>query len=170
VPNNIYGITKLLGERLTVWAASKFGLDYTILRLTNVYGPEGDQYNLQAMIQNALTKGTIRILGGTQRMNFIYVEDVAEAVQRCTVNPQASRQTFNVGSEDSITVLELAKRIASFLQRPVHLEYAPMREGETSHFQPSLMKIQKTLGFTSQTSLEEGLKKTVKWYISDSKP
>ena len=39
--NNVYGTTKMLGEQLVLWAKSRFGLKYTILRLTNVYGPGG---------------------------------------------------------------------------------------------------------------------------------
>jgi len=55
-PNNIYGLTKLLAENLVRWGASKFNIEYTILRLTNVYGPEGDEYGIQinwVFVQNA---------------------------------------------------------------------------------------------------------------------
>lgn len=164
VPNNIYGITKMLGEMLVKWAASRYNLDYTILRLTNVYGPRGDQYNVQAMIRKALTEGSIQILGGSQRLNLVYVKDAAEAIRRCLADPRASRQTFNVGSGDNISVEEMVSRIVSLLDIPVKIERGPMRVGETLNFRPSLEKMEKMLGYRSATTFTTGLQKTVEWY------
>ena len=83
VPNNVYGTTKMLAEKSIIWAKSKFGLKFTILRLTNVYGPGGQQYNVQAMIKGAVNDRVIPIFGGMQIMNLVYVTDVAEAIARC---------------------------------------------------------------------------------------
>ncbi len=163
-PNNIYGTTKFLGERLVTWAACRYGLDYTILRLTNIYGPEGDKYNVQVMIREALTTGRIQIFGGGQLLNLIYVEDIPELIQRCVTSQQASNQTFNVGSNDDFTVEEIVSRLISILGVPVRVERKPMRRGDTVHFRPNLEKIRRTLGYSCKTSLEEGLRKTVNWY------
>jgi len=168
VPNNVYGVTKLLGERLVTWAASRYNLDYAILRLTNVYGPEGDQYGIQIMIKKALTEGKIQILGGNQRMNLIYVEDVADAICRCFVDPRSSRQTFNVGSHDDMSIEEIVSKLVSLLRVPVKIERLPMRNGETINFRPNLEKMEKTLGYRPVTSIIEGLQKTVEWYRKQS--
>jgi len=56
VPNNVYGITKMIEENLVKMASARSNLDYTILRLTNVYGPEGDQYGAQVMIKKHFQK------------------------------------------------------------------------------------------------------------------
>ena len=164
IPNNIYGITKMLGERLVVWAASRYGLDYTILRLTNVYGPEGDQYNVQAIIRGALTEGRIQILGGSQIVNLIYVDDVAEVVRRCLIDSRASRQVLNVSSRESMTVEEMVSRIVSVLNEPIKVERSPMRVGETLVFRPSVEKLEKVLGYCPSTTFADGLQKTVSWY------
>lgn len=166
MPNNLYGLTKLFGERLVLWAESKLGLEYTILRLTNVYGPEGDQYNVQAMLRLALKEGVIRILGGEQHMNLLYVEDAARAIEMCLHDTRASKQIFNVGSSDNVTVRDIATKIESLLKTPINIEYGPMREGETRYFRPDLTKIQDTLGFFARTSALEGLTKTVNWYTA----
>lgn len=164
VPNNVYGLTKLLGERLVTWAASRYGLDYVILRLTNVYGPEGDQYNIQAMVRKVLTEGRVRLLGGSQKMNLIYVEDVAEAVRTCLIKPQASKQTFNVGSKEDLRVEDIVNRLVSTLGISVSIEREPMRLGETLNFRPNLSKIESVIGWQARTTFAEGLKRTVEWY------
>lgn len=163
VPSNIYGLTKLLDERLVLWAALRYGLDFTILRLTNVYGPEGDQYNVQAMIRKVLTEGRIRILGGSQQTNLVYVEDVAEVVRRC-LSRAWSNETINVGSYDSVSVTEIVSRLVSFVGvRPI-IECLPMRNGETLSFRPSLEKVEIILGYRPSTKLDDGLAKTFQWY------
>jgi UDP-glucose 4-epimerase len=164
LPNNVYGLTKFLGEKLVLWAASRHALDYTILRLTNVYGPEGDQYNIQAMISSAMSRGMIPIMGGNQRMNLIYVEDVAEAIAMCLKNPMSSKQTFNVGSGNDVTIEDLVTQLISELGMPVNIERHPMRSGETVSFKPNLSKIENVLGFKARTQLNDGLRRTVKWY------
>jgi UDP-glucose 4-epimerase len=164
IPNNIYGLTKMLGERIVTWASSKYDLDYTILRMTNVYGPGGDNYNIQAMIRKALTEGRIQILGGSQIMNLVYVEDVAKIVARCLTDSQTSRQTFNVGSSDDLCVEDIVSEVVSLLDFPVKIERRPMRPGETFNFRPSLEKLQNTLGYNCPTGFTTGLRKTVGWY------
>jgi UDP-glucose 4-epimerase len=164
VPNSVYGLTKLLGERLVQWAAQRHGLDFTILRLTNVYGPGGDQYNIQAMIRNAVSNGEIPILGGAQRMNLVFIDDVVEAIKLSLGSPESFRQIFNVGARDSISLEDLVTRLVSMIGAPTRIQRKPMREGETLNFQPSLERIEKKLGFTPQTDLDEGLAKTIKWY------
>ncbi len=164
VPNNIYGVTKLLGERLLIWAAQKYGLDYVILRLTNVYGPKGEQYNIQAMIHKAMTEGRIQLLGGNQRMNLIYVEDVAEAICRCLTEPQASRQIFNVGSQEDLAVEDIVGRLVSMLGTSVRIDREPMRAGETLNFRPTLDRIERVLGWHARIAFGEGLRRTIEWY------
>jgi len=164
IPNNVYGVTKMLGERLVTWASSKYNLDYTILRLTNVYGPRGDKYNIQAMTWRALTKGRIQMFGGNQIMNLVYIEDVADVIGRCLTSPRVSREIFNVGSNDNMSVKELVSKIVSQLSIPVKIEKASMRFGETLNFRPNLEKLEKTLGYRCPTDFSTGLQKTIQWY------
>jgi UDP-glucose 4-epimerase len=163
-PNNLYGMTKLLGENLVKWAASKYDLDYTILRLTNVYGPGGDQYGIQIMIKKALAQEEILVLGGKQTVNLLYVDDAVEAIRLCLLDSRSSRQAFNVGSFDNITLDAALSEIASLFGDTLKLRHKPMRDGETFRFAPSLEKIEKTLGYRPATGLTMGLENTVRWY------
>jgi len=164
LPNNVYGLTKLLGEKIVLWTGSKYDLDYTILRITNIYGPGGDQYAVQAIIKKALLGERIQILGGSQQMNLIYVDDVVDAVLGCLTGANSSRQVFNIGSYDSISVEDMVSRILRLLDVSTKLERLPMREGETLSFRPSLEKSGRLLGWRPSTTFASGLRETVERY------
>jgi UDP-glucose 4-epimerase len=164
VPNNTYGLTKMLGESLVKLAGVKQNLNYTILRLTNVYGPGGDQYGAQVIIKDAIKEGKIHILGGEQKLNYIYVDDVVDLLNLVLSNKSASMESFNVGSKDTIRIKDFAILISKMLGKKMELQYLPMRETETCHFEPDLKKIKNYLGFEARISLEDGIRRTIEWY------
>jgi len=163
-PNNVYGITKMLGEQLVKTMSQSYGLDYTILRLTNVYGPEGDAYGAQIIIKDALDKKKIRILGGNQRLNYVYVDDVVDLINLVLNDKRSSKQVFNVGSNDTITINEYVKKVMDLLNEKVEIEFQPMRETETSNFSPNLTKLKNVLNYSANTSLHKGIEETIRWY------
>jgi len=161
-PNNVYGITKLIGEEMIKMVQKKQNLSYTILRLTNVYGPEGDGYGAQIIIKNAL-KGSIDILGGTQRLNYVYVDDVVDLISKIIDSPISVNETFNVGSNDTLTINEFVNKVSVNFDN-VKINYKPMRQNETMNFVPDLDKIQNKLGFMPKTDIDTGIRKTIEWY------
>lgn len=167
LPNNVYGITKMIGENIIRFFSQKYGLDYTILRLTNVYGPEGDQYGAQVIIKNAIRDKKIQILGGTQRLNYVYVDDVVEIINQVIQNKKSSKQIFNVGSKDTVTIKEFAQKVIESVGQDVEMEYKPMRETETTNFEPNLSRLEEFLGDLPKTALSDGIKKTIEWYKSN---
>ena len=166
-PNNVYGITKKIGEDLVQSMSKKHNFDFTILRLTNVYGPEGDQYGAQVIIKDALYKNRIRILGGNQRLNYVFVDDVIDLINLTLQDTRSSKQIFNVGSTDSVNIVDFANLVIQLLKKKIKIDYHPMRATETSNFNPDLTKLQEKLDYTSKTSLIEGLTKTIKWYSNE---
>jgi len=164
LPNNVYGITKMIGENIVKHAGQKNNLDYTILRLTNVYGPEGDRYGAQIIIKDAIRDKKIKILGGGQKLNYVYVEDVIQGINLVLSNLAASKQVFNVGSKDTMKIEDFAQKVIEIIGSDVKVEYMPMRETETSNFEPNLEKMEKELGFSIKTPFTEGLKNTINWY------
>jgi UDP-glucose 4-epimerase len=167
-PNNLYGLTKMLGEILIEQESRKNNLEYTILRLTNVYGPEGDHYGAQVIIRNAIEKGQVNIMGGGQKLNYVYVDDVVNLINQILDNKKASREIFNVGSEDTLSIEEFIAKVISLAPQKISIKKYPMRESETINFVPDLSKTRTYLGFNTTTSLDEGLKKTIHWYSGNS--
>lgn len=166
LPNNTYGITKMLGEVLIKQESQRNNLDYTILRLTNVYGPEGDQYGAQVIIRNAIESQKIQILGGNQTLNYVYVDDVVDCINLVLSDKKSSRQTFNVGSEYTLSIEQFVEKVIQTIGTKIEIQYKPMRETETSNFKPNITKAKSVLGFEPKTLLEDGLKETIKWYSS----
>ena len=169
-PNNVYGTTKMLAEKLILWAKSRFGLKYTILRLTNVYGPGGAQYNIQAMIQSAMERGLIPLYGGNQLMNLVYVNDVATIILSCLTNPRTTDEIFNVGSDEDMTVEAIVKELISQLPVHVKIQKMPMRTGETLSFRPDLQKMNTVFPDLPKTSFREGLRKTISAHHNPTGP
>jgi len=167
-PNNVYGVTKMLGEQLVTTISQIHGLDYTILRLTNVYGPEGDAYGAQKIIKDALYEKKIRILGGTQHLNYVYVDDVVDLINLVLNDKRSSKQVFNVGSNDTVTINEYVKNVMDLINEKVEIEVHPMRETETSNFVPDLTKLKNVLNYSTKISLREGIDKTIKWYSANN--
>ncbi|GEM_PF-2407103 len=163
-PNNLYGTTKMLGEQLVQWAKSRFGLNYTILRLTNVYGPGGAQYNIQAMIKSGMERALIPLYGGNQLMNLVYVNDVATVMINCLTNPRTTNEIINVGFDEDMTVEAIVKELISQLHVPVKIQMMPMRAGETLSFRPDLQKMTTVFPDLAKTSFREGIRKTISEY------
>ncbi len=164
LPNNVYGVTKMIGENLVKFFNEKHGLDFTILRLTNVYGPEGDQYGAQVIIKNAIKEKKITILGGKQRLNYVYVDDVIDIINQVLDDELSSKQIFNVGSNDTLSIDEFSQKVLQLFDDKLEVEHMPMRDTETVDFEPSLEKIYKLLNYSPKTSILEGLQKTIEWY------
>lgn len=163
VPNNLYGLTKLLGEDIIRWAASKSKLRYTILRFTNLFGPGGDKYATSVFIRKALRGEDIEIMGGDQIFNLLYVDDAVRAIELCLQSKAAEGQAFNIGSKDSVTVRDLAMKILEMTGARVSLRQAPMRATEALRFIPNLEKSMRLLGFEASVTLDEGLRRTIEY-------
>lgn len=164
IPNNIYGITKLEAENLILWANKKFSLNYTILRPTNLYGYGGDTYGAQILIKKILEEKDVEILGGEQRMNFIFVGDVIDSIIKVIHNDQSKNEIFNVGSNDTLSILEFIELISKLTNKKPVLKFLPMRNGETQNFHVSIAKIQKKLNWKPSTQIKDGLLNTINWY------
>lgn len=167
LPKNVYGVSKMIGENLIKLHSDLYDLDYTILRVTNVYGPEGDQYGAQIIIKDAIRQGKIKILGGEQRLNYVYVDDVVDTINLVLNNKSASRQIFNIGSFDNLSVKEFVKKVIELVGTDIKIEYHPMRETEANNFVPDITKLEKKLGFTPSTSLSQGIKNIIEWYTNN---
>lgn len=165
LPKNVYGITKMLGEILIQKEGSNSNLDYTILRLTNVYGPEGDQYGAQVIIRDAIKSKKVKLLGGEQRLNFVYVDDVVDIMNQVITDKRSSKQVFNVGSTDTLAMRDFVREVSKVLKTEFEIEHLPMRETETLRFSPSLDKL-RSFGYKTKTSLRDGIEKTIQWYSS----
>lgn len=167
-PNTIYGISKLVGERLADYCRRTYALDYTVLRYFFVYGPRqfaGMGY------KSVIIKNFERILNGEpptiygdgeQALDYVFVEDVTYATISA-MEADLSGEVLNIGSGVPTTVNELIAamlRVTGSKLRPLHQEpdwtAGSWRVGDNT-------RAWKLLGWRPAVSLEQGLAATYAW-------
>jgi UDP-glucose 4-epimerase len=160
-----YGVSKVAAERyLEVWAALTGGRA-TVLRLANVYGPRQNPHGeagVVAIFTHRLLRGEPCVINGDgeQTRDYVYVEDVADAVARALARPEIAG-AFNIGTGVETTVNELYRRLA----RLAGIERAPVqgpgKPGEQRRSALDAGRAKAALGWTPLTALDEGLARTL---------
>ena len=182
-PVGAYAVSKLEAENALKEVARETGLEVTILRSPLVYGP-GVKANFLAMME-WIRKGIPLPLGSIDNSrSFVFSENLADAIFQCVTHPQASGETFFVSDGVSLSTPELISRLAHLMGRknptfsfpPVFLRLlgnATRKSASIDRLTGSLTvdisKIRSRLGWTPPCSLNEGLKKTVEYYLSKKK-
>lgn len=182
--NEPYAIAKIAGIKMCESYNRQYGRDYRSVMPTNLYGP-GDNYDLknshvvpalirrfhEAKIQGA---ETVEIWGtGTPKREFLYVDDMADAslyvhnlsyeqLQNCT-QPMLSH--INIGSGHEITIKELVKKISSIIEYKGKVAFDRTKPDGPPRKLLNIDKI-KSMGWKSETDLENGLKKSYIDYLS----
>jgi UDP-glucose 4-epimerase len=174
-PTSLYGLHKLTVEHYYRIYHQHYGIPYTILRLTNPYGPFQLPHRLHYGIVNRFVMAALRgealqlYGGGPQLRDYVHVRDAAEAVLRAGLDARAVGETFNVGAGRSVSLGEVARRIVD-LAGSGRIEDVPWPEGyrqvETGDFLCDTRRIGERLGWRAETGLDAGLRHTVDAYRS----
>lgn len=159
-----YAVVKNVGEAFFKSYQKEFGLDYTIFRFFNTYGPgQSEDFVLPRFLRAARTNEDITIYGdGSQTRTFCYVDDNIEATVNALNQGIAVNDTVNIGSDQEISVLELAKLVVSILgssSKIVHLP--PLAEGDMTRRKPDISKMTALLK-RPLTPLSQGIMKLIK--------
>ncbi|HEY0972152.1 MAG TPA: NAD-dependent epimerase/dehydratase family protein [Gemmatimonadales bacterium] len=175
-PESPYGIAKLAAEYYLAYYGRLHGLDCTVLRYANVYGPRQDPHGeagVVAIFCNRILAGeAMTVFGdGEQTRDYVYVKDVARANALAATRelPPAGRldaRAFNVGTGVETTVLELAAELQDAAGRQVGVKHAPARPGEQMRSAVKIGKAREVLGWEPQTALDTGLAETYAWFAA----
>jgi UDP-glucose 4-epimerase len=163
-----YGVSKVAAERYLECWTSLAGTSTLALRLANVYGPRQNPHGeagVVAIFCHRLLSGQACLVNGDgeQTRDYVYVEDVADAVARAIARPEATG-ILNVGTGVETTVNELYRRLAPLAGVTRPPEYGPPRPGEQRRSVLDASRAKARLGWTATTSLDEGLRKTFAWF------
>jgi UDP-glucose 4-epimerase len=133
-PQDPYGISKLAVELELRSAKQMHGMEYVILRLHNVFGPNQnimDKFrNVLGIFMRQISKDKpITIFGdGNQKRSFTYIEDVMPLVARAPLYPSARNQIFNIGSDEVTDINRVAEVVRFSMKKPHHpIRYFPGR-------------------------------------------
>ncbi len=168
LPHDPYGIAKWAVERELEISHRLFGLPYVIFRAHNVYGARqnfSDRYrNVVGIFMNQILAGRpLTVFGdGTQTRAFTHVSDVAPVLVDAVFSPDAAGQVFNLGADESITILKLAELVSQEMGAPLRVEHLPARP-EARHNEASHDKARKILSYRPKVSLEAGLREMADW-------
>lgn len=159
-----YAIVKNIGEAYLKSYHQEFGLDYTIFRFFNTYGPkQAKDFVISKFINAALNNKDITIYGdGLQIRTFCYVDNNINASVVAAFGESGKNRTINIGSNIETPVLELAQIIIRLTNSKSNIVHLPaLKDGDMTRRNPDIT-IMKSLVDQKIYSLEEGLKKVLK--------
>jgi UDP-glucose 4-epimerase len=158
-----YAVVKNVGEAFLRSYEQEFNLNYTIFRFFNTYGPkQSNDFVMSKFINAAMNNQPITIYGdGSQTRTFCYKDDNIGACVNALYNNQIINDTVNIGSDQEISVLELAKTILKITGSKSELIHLPaLKEGDMTRRKPDISRMKKLLG-REMTNLEDGIKRTI---------
>ncbi len=168
-PDSEYGWEKLFSERLYLAYNRNYGMECHIARYHNIFGPEGTWAGGREKAPAALCRkvaeakdgGAIQIWGdGKQTRSFLYVDECVEGTLRLMRSAHAG--PFNVGSEEMVTINQLAETIADIAGKKLRIEHIPGPLGVRGRNSDNRL-IKATLDWAPSRPLREGLEKTYAW-------
>lgn len=172
-PTSVYGLTKLWQEHLVENYARVTGLDYLLFRFQNVYGPGQELRNpytgILGIFVNATAQGQpIELFedGGITR-DFVFVEDIADAIARGIQHSGPLGTVLNVGSGVATSLWELVRQVAAATGKETAVSCnGRFRVGDVRHAVADMRRFREVLGEWSPMNLATGLKRYVDWYLT----
>lgn len=155
-----YAIVKNVGEAYLRSFKREYDLDFTIFRLFNTYGPkQSSDFVITKFLTAALRDKDITIYGdGSQTRTFCFIEDHLDATMNAFYNNLLVNDVANIGSDNEMTMLELAKFIVKHTNSRSAIVHLPaLAEGDMTRRRPDVTKMKELLN-RDFTSLETGLK------------
>jgi nucleoside-diphosphate-sugar epimerase len=176
-PRSAYGFSKLLGEVWVRAAHDEEGLQYTICRPFNAYGPgemPEDEPGIAHMVPDVIKKclalpdgAPLPIFGtGEQTRTITHVDDIADGIVTAMAHPAGLNEDFNVSAGEEMTVAEIARVIWEECGRDpaaFALEHLPTFEVDVQRRWPSVEKARDVLGWEAQIGVREGVQRTIEW-------
>ena len=178
-PNSPYAASKASSDHIVRSYHETFGLPVLITNCSNNYGPlQFPEKLIPLVIHNALAGKDLPIYGdGLQVRDWLYVGDHCTAIRRVLENA-APGESYNVGGDNQMTNLAVVTHICALLdaRRPKagggryadQMKHVTDRPGHDRRYAIDATKIGRELGWTPAVTFEDGIRKTVDWYLSNS--
>lgn len=166
-PRSPYGISKLAVEKYLYFYSAEYGLNYTILRYANIYGPRQNPFGeagVVAIFTTKLLKDEQPIINGIgeQTRDYVFVGDVVKA-NLLTLNDSANN-IYNVGTGIETNVNQLFHKLNDIIGVGKEEKHGPAAPGEQMRSVITSEKLFKKFGWKPSTTLDEGLRITVEFF------
>jgi UDP-glucuronate decarboxylase len=167
-PRGCYDESKRFGETLTVAYEQEYDLDVRTARIFNTYGPRmrpDDGRVIPNFVSQALDGRDLTVYGdGSQTRSFCYVDDLIAGLRALMDTEGLQGEVVNLGSDDEITILDLAEELIDLCDTTSELTHEPLPEDDPGRRRPDLTKARDLLGFDVETDLRRGLRLTVRQF------
>ena len=172
-PDSEYGWEKLFSERLYLSYSRNYGIPVRIARYHNIYGPEGTWYGGKEKAPAAICRkvayagiaDTIEVWGdGKQTRSFLYIDECIEATRR--IMDSECTEPLNIGSEEMVTINQLVQIAAKVANKTISGDHVDVPHTGVRGRNSNNDLIRKKLGWDYNMTLEEGIRKTYNWIMS----
>jgi nucleoside-diphosphate-sugar epimerase len=163
-PINIYGEAKLAGERLTQQFGRAHGLEYVIARPSGVYGA-GDIPDrvLSKFFAAAIKNENLNVHDADNRVDFTYVEDVADGIIKCALEKNAANKIFNITAGSATSLGEAAEKIIKLTGSCSQIKDTGQNNLYPERGTLDISQARKLLKYEPQHSFDQGIKKYYEW-------
>jgi len=169
-PRFSYSSSKIMGEMIVINFAKKYGIDFTIGRFHNVYGPRmGFEHVIPELIKKCTKNNEIIVQGdGNESRCFCYITDAIDGMTLCTNHIDGRNEIFNIGNPRETKINELLRIIEKIHKKPIVPIFKPFENAGTKRRVPELSKLKK-LRYEPKILLEDGVEKTYNWCLKNLK-
>jgi UDP-glucose 4-epimerase len=174
-PTTVYGAAKAAGELYTHSVMHTYGMEATIVRPFNSYGPREHASGTSAEV---IPKFVTRIRAGLppvifgsgeQTRDFTWVEETADGIVQASASDELVGGAVNIAHGEGVSIAEIADLLLDVLERPdLRPERDEPRPGDVERHCADVAKAREVLGFEAHTSISEGLERYVRWFAETS--
>lgn len=164
-----YSASKASADLLVLAYHRTYGLNVTISRCSNNYGPyHFPEKLIPLMIANCLNDKPLPVYGeGLNVRDWLYVEDHCKAIDLIIHNGR-NGEVYNVGGHNEMKNIDIVKLICDYLGKPYSLiTHVTDRKGHDMRYAIDPTKIHNELGWQPETKFKDGIKKTIDWYLNN---
>ena len=166
-PRSPYAVSKLAAEHYVRTIGLLWGMETVVLRVFNAYGPgqhlpPSHPPVIPNFLYQAVRGGTLVVHGdGSQTRDYVFVDDVVDALVAAATAPQAAGEIINVGSGKETSVRQLANLVLEIAHSPAQIVYNPRSGGGVPRMCADLTKAERILNYHPRVGLAEGLRLTL---------
>jgi UDP-glucose 4-epimerase len=164
-PASCYGLSKVVGEQYCNMYSKQYGLDITVVRFANVYGPRCHGVIPDFLDKISRNPEKLEIIGtGQQSRDFVHIYDVVQALTLAAVSEEAKGKTFNIGFGKTTKIIDVAKMILKILglsDKTVITTTNVPWQGDIKTIWFDIRKVKKELKWAPKISLEDNLKEMI---------
>jgi nucleoside-diphosphate-sugar epimerase len=164
-PTTLYGVAKLAAGLASGVRARERGLRHAWLRLFSVYGPLDDgPWLIPSLVRALLAGGAPPLTAGTQRWDYLYVTDVADALVAAAERADV-RGIYSLGSGEPRTVRSIAEAVRDHVDPTIPLAFGavPMRPDQVVHLEADARRLRRDAAWAPRIAFADGLARTVEW-------